>query len=485
LSDASDAAPEALDEFSVPDIANPPGPSNCTIGVAGVMNDPVALCFQGDLLKTEVNAAYVPGQGVAQMWDDSGHTSGHAWQDDLGLASAIASFVCSAEFYGNTEYDAALRPVLGDLAKVIPPEFPSGIAGYDGEVYFRLRNAEAGYNYLNGSPQAATFSAMADAYARAIQGSYAQTVPAPGDGGAPGLVIGTPDKAGGIDYAPAQVIMASAALLDMALLHGSDPDAGTDPATWQSTALAALDYVWRRGRDPVTGLFYQSLVTSSDPAHDTPLPGTPTSDALLTDVQAAAILGLARTEDRFDTLQAAGDAGLPDGGANTEPYLAEADILATALTGSAGIKLWDGAASSGTTPGAFVEGVVPSDGNALMTDKTTAGNAFLLGGIHRLAIGRGTKSSYVLGQIRAALLQITPAHSSLFTVVTNASGIASQDGYLRASSRNWNYATVFMPGGGGAEEPSAREYRADALNAVAEGFNQLWYGGQNAPQCAP
>jgi hypothetical protein len=472
-----------VDDFYVPDIANPEGGSSCTIGVAGMMSDPVALCFQGDQLTAEVNAAYVRGTGVAQMWDDSGHTSGHAWQDDLGLASAIASFVCSAEFYGNSDY-TSLYPVLGDLAKVIPAEFPSTMPGYDGEVYFRLRNAEAGYNYLNGASQAATFRAMADAYARAIQSSYAQSVPPAGDGGSPGVVIGT-RTGGGVDYAPAQVIMASAALLDMALLHASDPDAGTDPVNWQATALAAVDYVWRRGRDPVTGLFYQALVTSSDPAHDTPLPGTPTSDTLLTDVQAAAILGLARVEDRFDTLQTAEDAGLPDGATSTEPYLDEADTLAQALTGAAGVKLWDGAASAGTTPGAFVEGVVPSDGNALMTNKTTAGNAFLLGGIHRLAVGRGTTTSYVLGQIRAALLQLSPSHSSLFTVVTDSNGLPNQDGFLRASSRSWGYATVFMPGGGGAEEPSAREYRADALNAVAEGLNQLWRGGQNAPSCAP
>jgi hypothetical protein len=474
-----------VDDFYVPDIANPEGGSSCTIGVAGMTSDPVALCFQGYLLTTEVDAAYVRGQGVAQTWDDLGHTSGHAWQDDLGLASAIASFECSAEYYGNADY-APLTMVLADLASVIPREFPTGMAGYDGEVYFRLRNAEAGYNYLNAVAQAATFRAMAEGYARTIQESYAQAVPAQGDGASPGLVIGTPDAAGGIDYAPAQVIMASAALLDMALLHAGDTDAGTDPATWQATALAALDYVWRRGRDPVTGLFYQALVTSSDPAHDTPFQGTPTSDALLTDEQAAAILGLARVEVRFDSLQAAEDAGLSDGGANTLPYLAEADALATALTtGSAGVMLWDGAASTGTMPGAFLEGVVPSDGNALMTDKTTAGNALLLGGIHRLAVARPSTASYVLGQIRAALLQITPAHSSLFSVVTNAGGIASQDGYLRASSRQWNYATVFMPGGGGAEETNAREYRADALNAVAEGLEQLWYGNQNAPPCAP
>ncbi len=155
------------------------------------------------------------------------------------------------------------------------------------------------------------------------------------------------------------------------------------------------------------------------------------------------------------------------------------------MTGGSGVMLWDGVSSAGTAPGAFVEGVVPSSADGLITNKTTLGNAFLFGGIHRLAVGRGTAASYVLGQLRAAILQNTPAHSSLFTVVTNAGGFADQHGFLRASSRDWNYATVFQPGGGGAEEPNAHEYRADAIHAVAEGLNQVWRGDQNAPQCAP
>jgi hypothetical protein len=447
-------------------------------------SDPVALCFQGELLTTEVAKAYVNGQGIAQTWDDAGNKSGHVWQDDLGLASAIASFGCSAQFYGNTDY-ASLNAVLGDLAGVLEKELAAPPAGYDGEIYFRLRNAEAGYNYLDDSTDAAAFRGLADAYGRAIQASYAHSVPATGDGGAAGIVLGTPDASSGVDYAPDQVIMGAAALLDMALLYGSDPDAGSDASTWQATALAALDYVWMRGRDPTTGLFFQSLVTSNDPGHDALLSGTPTNDALLTDVQAAAVLGLARVQSRLDALALDADAGGADAGLLEETYLAEADTLVLSLAGASGVTLWDGSPSAVLTPGAFVEGLVPSDGNALVTDKTTLGNALLLGGVHRLAVVRGTTASYVLGQLRSALLQNSPAHSSLFTVVTDSSGFPTQDGFLRASSRDWNYATVFQVGGGGAEEPGAEEYRADALNAVAEGLDQLWYGGEDAPTCAP
>ncbi len=481
--DAYDAGSEAGAEASLPAVPNPEGGSSCTVGLSGMTRDPVALCFQGDLLTAEVTKAYVMGQGVAAAWDDAGHTSGHAWQDDLGLASAIASFVCSAEFYGNGQY-ASLYAVLEDLAGVLPKELPPSPAGYDGEIYFRLRNAEAGYHYVNDEPHAAVFRSLADDYGRATASTYAQSVAAGGDAGTTQVVLGTPDASGGVDYAPAQVIMGAAALLDMALLYGGDPDAGSDPSAWRAAALAALDYVWARGRDPATGLFYGSLVTSGDPGHDALLPVLPANDALLTDVQAAAVLGLARVQAKVDALARGVDAA-SDAAALDEPYLAEADALVLALAGSSGPVLWDGSTSPGTTPGAFLEGIVPSAGGALLTNKTTVGNALLLAGIHRLAVVRGTTASYVLGQLRAALLEDMAGHSSLFTVVTNASGFPTQDGFLRASSRDWGYATVFAPDGGGQEEPGAREYRADAANAVAEGFEELWYGGQNAPACAP
>jgi hypothetical protein len=119
-----------------------------------------------------------------------------------------------------------------------------------------------------------------------------------------------------------------------------------------------------------------------------------------------------------------------------------------------------------------------------MTDKTTLGNAFLLGGAHRLAVVRGTTAVYVLGQLRAALLQSMPQNSSLFSVVTDSNGFPVQDGFLRATSKNWGYAAAFSPDGGSALEIDAKEYRADAMNAVAEGLGELWYGVQNGPPCA-
>ena len=501
---AADATPEAVEETLADDTGDPEGGASCTVGLSGMTSDPVALCFQGDLLTAEVSAAYVTGIGVAHTWDDSGRTNGHAWQDDLGLASAIASFLCGAEFYGSTQYES-LGATLGDLGGVLANELATPPPGYDGDIYFRLRNAEAGFNFGNDTAHAAALGQLADAYGRAIQKTYARSVPPSGDGGgAPGIVLGTPDPDGGIDYAPDQVIMGAAALLDMVVLHANDPDAGVDPASWKTTALAAVAYVWNRARDPGTGLFYQSLVTSGDPGHDALQPGgSPTSDALLTDVQAAAVLGFARVQDRLDTLAADDDAGPPDAISDEEPYLAEADAIVQALTsasavdaGDAGAQastpLWDGADSAVANPGAYLEGVVPSLGGAFLTNKTTLSAAFLLGGVHRLAAVRGTTASFVVPQLRAALVQNTPGNSSLFTVVTGAGGIPAQDGFLRASSRTWGYATLFEgPGageGGGAqeqEEQGAREYRADAINAVVEGLNQLWQGSQNAPLCAP
>ncbi len=308
--DDSDAQPDVPDEFSVPDGPNPEGGSSCTVGIAGMTTDPVALCFQGDLLTAEVAGAYVNGQGVAQTWDDSGHTSGHAWQDDLGLASAIASFECSAEYYGNADYLGRSTLVLGDLAKCAREGAARGAWATTARSTSAFCNAEAGYNYLND-----------EAKRRRLPRPRGRLRPNPPDLLCPGRSIrslddagstrrdhrnGTPDRSGGVDYAPAQAIMAAAALLDMAVLYGSDPDAGAPGPRHMasSLALAALGYVWSRGRDPVTGLFYQALVTSNDAGHDALLPGTPTSDALLTDVQATAVLGLSRVQTALDTLQA-------------------------------------------------------------------------------------------------------------------------------------------------------------------------------------
>jgi hypothetical protein len=250
--------------------------------------------------------------------------------------------------------------------------------------------------------------------------------------------------------------------------------------------------VWARGRDTSTGLFYQQLVTSSDPGHDKPYQGTLANDALLTDVQAEAVLGLSRVQDRVTALAQnapkdggaagdAGDSGLPP----PLTYFIEAGEIVQALTS---VNLFDGATSppNPAPPGAFMEAFVPST-SVTVTNKTTIGNAWLLGGFHRAAFGAPSKYAYVLGELRAALVQTMPANSSLYSVVADpTSGIAIQTDYLRAASKDYHFALLFSAdGGAGAEEPGSTSYRSDAVAAMVEGLTQLWIGRQNPPQCSP
>jgi hypothetical protein len=517
---ASDAGADSTGDDAQGDVQQPPpfdsGPTQSCHLQDGT--DPVALCTEKQVLKYELVGAYTKGQGVAPSWDSATGQPGspHAWQDDVGFASSIASYHCSAAYYGDTELTPQLDAALVDLAQVIQRELPQAPDGYDGEIYFRLRNAAAGLFYVNDDADAQAIAALADAFGRNLQTRYAQTVTwtaggsGAGDAGAgdaaaadagagdataadagggqttTSTLIGAPAGNGQVVYAPAQSIMAAAALLDMAVRHANDADAGGDPLTWAQTAFSTLTYVWARGRDTTTGLFYQQLVTSSDPGHDALGQGTPTADALLTDVQATAILGLARAQDLAAGLPSFGDGGVDAGAPPSTAYLLEGARLADALEAA---SLWNGPTTfdldaGAPPPGAYMEGVVASTGVKL-TNVTTLGTAFLLGAMHRVATEAGWDLYPRLGQMRAALLDEQPAHSSLYSVVTDMStGYPIQTDYLRAASRSWGFATAFVPdGGAGGQEPGATSYRADAAAAMVEGLMQLWLGRQNAPPC--
>jgi hypothetical protein len=470
-------------------IPTPDAPAiHCALGD---QTDPVLLCMEKELLRVELENAYTPGRGLASTFDSAtGATSGHSWQDDLGLASTISSYQCSAGYYGDEELDGTLATIRADLARVLTAELPKAPDAYDGEVYFRLRNAATGYYEVNETANARRLAQLADDYGRAIQTTYAHAVPALAsgdadggsgggvDGGAPSVILGVPGGAG-IAYEPAQVAMGAAALLDMATLHAGD--AGAEPAVWQQTAIQALSYIWRRARDPVTGLFYQSLVTSGDPDHDALASAQPASDALLTDVQATIIMGLARAQERFNALAAAGGAGADAGASQpTSAYLKQADTIVGALLTA---NLWDGALSPGAAPGAFFEGLLPSVGAAL-TNKTTLGNAYLLGGVVRILTGSSTNNAFVDGHLIAAFVQSTAPHTNFLSALTNAQDQVVQQGYLRATSRDFGLAVAFAPDGGpDGQEPGATNYRTDALAAVIEGFVQRWRERPNPPPC--
>jgi hypothetical protein len=491
-----DAGDDAVDDLGGPgpDVVG----TKCTLG--DMVTDPVALCVQQQVLGEELQY-YVKGQGIAPGWSSTGPAyaalprTSTSWQDDLGLAGALGAYYCSAEVYGNTQSNDQFIATLIDLGGVLNPELQQAlVTGYDGETYFRLRWAQAAYNYANDA-EATMLSGMANAYAASIAGQV-YPVPAGADGGSPGgMVIGTKNADGSVTYAPAQTVMAAAALLDIATLEETGADAGASPA-WAGIAQEVLNYVLARGRDPVSGLFYQSLTTSDVPGHDTVGVGTPTNDSMLTETQAWVTLGLARAQDRLTAFQAAApdggvEAGLPDGTVPLEPaYYVAANTLAGALA-TAG--LFDGTTTPGTPPpvGALMEGVILS-GQQLLTNKTTIGNAIMLGGFHRVAVSAGAPLAYELGEIRAALGGIAQgtsqiANTSLTTIVIQ-NGNTVQQAYLRAGSKAFGYAAAYSPGAdpvAQGQEPGATNYRSDADHAMVEGFSQLWVGAANDARCAP
>jgi len=549
--DASDANEEFIENTDV-NVDVPPLPEAsgyvCWIPNSGDksqgLSDPVLLCTQDQVLGFILQYAYTKGTGVMSTWSSvppnypAGTT--HDWRDDLGLAAAIGDFHCSASYYGSTVNIAKYDSTLVDLRTVLTNELPNATKSYDGALYYRMRSAGLAFTYVMDSTDAAALGAAADAWAANVVTSFTTMVTPPasggtgGDGGAgeggageagasdgsappsPVALIGTPNGDGTVTYQPAQSIMAAAALLDMARVHANDPDAGAAVPTWVATATGTLSYLWNRARDPVTGLFYQTLVTSSDPGHDALAPGgMPTSDALLTDVQGAAILGLSRA------MRALGASVIPDAGSMgpPAPYAAWANQMVGAMTGlglfHAGTPNYPPPLCQGcaqgveppANPSGFLEGYVPSL-NATMQNVPVAGNAWLLGGF---AATTGIDATPVAGckqdpnlntvscnfenaEIRAALDEYTqdpssstipPAYSTLLTVVTDQNGDVIQQAYLPATSRDWGFAKNFSttPGDAGLE-PGATDYSTAANLAMIEALTELWVVRPNAPACA-
>jgi hypothetical protein len=209
----------------------------------------------------------------------------------------------------------------------------------------------------------------------------------------------------------------------------------------------------------------------------------PSADALLTDVQASVVVGLGRAQERFNALARAVDAGADAEALPPSGYLKQADELVGDLLAA---HLWDGATMPGSDPGAFFEGLVPSaqGGPVLLTNKTTHGNAYLLAGMVRILSGSTTSYGYLIGHLIAALVQQMPANSSLLSAVTDTQGRVVQQGYLRATSRDFSLAVAFSPDGGTAgPEPGASSYITTALADMVESLTEHWRERPNPPAC--
>src|ERR1700722_14589652 len=98
-----DAETEGGDDSPLDTSLGPDTPDNaCTL--SDHVTDPVALCTQEQVLRAELQYAYVKGKGVAPGWSSVAPyagTSPHSWQDALGLAGALGAYLCSASVSGN------------------------------------------------------------------------------------------------------------------------------------------------------------------------------------------------------------------------------------------------------------------------------------------------------------------------------------------------------------------------------------------------
>jgi hypothetical protein len=451
-----------------PDGSRPPTGPDGSVVACKLENggDPVALCTQKVVLKAQRLGGFAAEAGVFASWDsktflpdtnDAGATL-RDFHDDLGFGAAISNYHFASGLYGDNEITATLDDTLVSLATVIESELPAPPAEYDGDVYARLRAIAAGLRYINENEHAAKIDAIAEPYARAIFSTY--YLPVTGiDGGASASVIGTPSGNGQVAYEPAKVATAALALIQMAARHQGDDAANA--LKWETAASRALDYLWLRARDPVTHLYYASLVTSGDAGHDALATSPMPNDALYTEVQAHVMLTLLRAH----ALVRVGTDGGALSGLASYPFTAHVEDLLASMNN--GIGLWDAVGQG------FFEGYVPST-MSLLTNKPTAANALMFGAIHRKffddpPFDAGPESTEVveLKAIRKLLLDRTPENSSLFSVVTN------QEAYLRASSPDFHLA--LLPGDAGTE-PRAASYQSAAIALTLEGLNEQLYG---------
>jgi hypothetical protein len=476
FADASDAATVALadaqdrlDAGTLLDGSVAPD-SNVSRCALDDKTDPVAFCTQKRALRALHDAAFDRARGVASGWDSTtgspdANDSGallHDWHDDLGYAAAIALYLSNASLYGDDELNPTVTADLLALAPLIEQELANLPDEYGGEVYLHLRRAAGGARFVNDTSDGDKLDAIADAYAHNVTARYFVSLSSSSqaiDAAAGDAATSTPDgiigraRGGERAYLTADVATAAVALLDLAVRAPT----GSQQSSAQLAAEAALDHIYRRARDPVTGLYFRALVTSSDPTHDQ-LDSSPTpSDALATDVTATVALALSRAQEMVNTNRAALTlvAAYPFG-----------DHVAEALSSvNGGTSLYDGpAGDAAATSTGFMEGYIPS-AQSLITTKALRDNAFLLAVLHRQRIMAGTRWDTEILPMRATLVQPVPPGGGFFSVVPN------QNAYLRAVSRNFNFVSDSDGG-----EPHAHSYQSAAVVAFVEGMSELLYG---------
>jgi hypothetical protein len=521
------------------------GGINCTFIQQGKSDkvDPVDFCVLEGVLENQQMDGFTAKGGTYSSWNyetlnpDKNSTGMkiHDVHDDASYGASSAAYHNWAVLYADPQlFDAdleALAPILEAELATLPQE-------YDGELYFNLRYVQAGLNALADTANESKIKAIADKYARQIYSSFYFDLPhsvADGGtleaggaeagldgGGGPesGVDGGTSDAGGdprypgdgiigvnqlpstgipGILYEPASVAGAAYALIDLARQNPADADF----ENWLTAARKALDHLHDRAREPVTGLYYASLLTTGG-ASDTLGPLSTPTNLLSTDVQATLLLYLLRAQQLVvnNTEPVDGgfdnpDVAVPLDAAETGtlkglvdfPFLPRTTALLSALQ-----FLWDGAyyPDGGTAPvpkgdtglGGFMDGYIPSPAQ-LVNTKSTHPNAYMFA-VLRLqflaATGplEGTPPTLPEDAEEVALralLSNLVFSKSLMAFVTNPapnqsflSVVTGQEAYFDLVTQSFNLSKNT------SEDPTAESYTASAIAAVVQGFDTQLIG---------
>jgi hypothetical protein len=287
-------------------------------------------------------------------------------------------------------------------------------------------------------------------------------------------IIGNPGPGSTVTYAPADVATAAYALLDMVNRHPTDPDV----PKWLAAARASLLHLQTHAKEPTTGLFYQSLVASTDAETDVDsvAAGNPRypAGALLADTQATFALAMVRAQYLVTSGTMLVDAGKREAGTFV---ISEAGIVVGALGPALDLPFaeWAETTMSAMNEGArslwdptalgYMDGIV-LDGGALTT-KSTRPNAFMAGALEReFLAGRAPRAgdAGLVFQI-APLVQLLIANNAL-TVPPNSTFVTvipTQLAYFNSVSQTF----TFLDAG-----PNPESYSTLAVSAAVEGLTE-------------
>jgi hypothetical protein len=491
--------------------------------------DPVAYCVERVVLQDQHDRGFSPKTGTAARWnyqtllvDDAGGPV-HDVRNDASYASSCSDFYRWSTLYtDSSSLDDAGGSASNDmtaLAALLEKELTKLPDDYDGEFYFNLRNFAVGLKYLSDNDDSSKIDDIAFAYGRQIYSSFyfglplsgtgdgggkdaggkdgaAEAGPIDGASGETGPVDASSDSGGdpgaigdgilgvnqepstgspGILYQPDKVASAAYALLDLANSNPTDPDA----EKWVAAARRALDHIHDKARDPSTGLYQASLVTTGGGKDALGTLTTP-HDLLSSDVQATVTLYLIRANELVDTTPSldagsGGDGGLPLDGSvlgilaplGDFPFLARADALINAMD-----ALWDVAKLG------YLDGYVPST-HELLATKSTRPNAYMFAALHlQLYIERVPRGEagaperarvVLLNDLRLLLSNLNPT-TDIANPGTNTfiSTVAVQAGYFDTLSAGFGLL--------GSSSSPTQDYTAAAASAVIAAFNEQLAG---------